>query len=94
MNQTLVIIALSAFVAAGTTSVWAKDMNAENMSRVMVQQVEKQKKADAEKRKVQQEAAKAANKDKLSKDVSQESGRLVPAEVRDKTGQPILRNSP
>jgi hypothetical protein len=65
MKKTLVMIALSAFVAAGATSVCAKDMNSENMSRVMVQQVEKQRKAEAEKRKVQQEdEAKTAKKNK------------------------------
>ncbi len=65
MQKIFVAIALSVFVAAGATSVCAKDMNAENMSRVMVQQVKKQQKAEAEKQKVQQEeAAKSANKNK------------------------------
>lgn len=65
MKNILTAIVIAAFMATGSSAVLAKDMNSQNMSRVMVKQVAKQQKAEAERHKAQlADAAKASAKNK------------------------------
>lgn len=59
MKRILVAMVLSAFVAAGSTAAFAKNMNAEHMSRARVKATVKHQKAEAERQKARQTPVKA-----------------------------------